>query len=87
MEQFREVCRLLGLDADRVFGEGGLVEKMPEPPLEIAGVLLDGLIENASDYDLRRMPPEQRSWMLSLLVFEFLKDAGAVLQSPITEAI
>ena len=87
MEQFREVCRLLGLSPDEVFGVGGLVEQMPEPPLAIAGVLLDGLVENADAYDLRRMPPERRSWMLSLLMFEFLKDAGAVLQSPQSEAI
>ncbi len=85
MEQFREVCRLLGLDADRVFGEGGLVEKMPEPPLAIAGVLLDGLVENAADYDLRRMNQDQRSTMLSFLMFEFLSDAGARLRAPKTE--
>ena len=85
MEQFCEVCRLLGLDAEKVFGEGGLVEQMPEPPLAIAGVLLDGLIENASAYDLRRMPPDRRHTMLSLLMFEFLSDAGARLQEAKTE--
>ncbi len=85
VEQFREVCRLLGLDPDRVFGLGGLVEKMPEPPLAIAGVLLDGLVENASVYDLRAMPPDRRTTMLSLLMFEFLKDAGARLQAAKTE--
>lgn len=87
VKQFSEVCRLLGLDADRVFAEGGLVEQMPEPPLAIAGVLLDGLVENAADYDLRRMPSEQRSWMLSLLMFEFLSDAGARLSAPKSEVI
>lgn len=82
MEQFREVCRLLGLPPDRVFGEGGLVEKMPEPPLEIAGVLLDGLVENADAYDLRHMSDDRRTTMLSFLLFEFLSDAGARLQAP-----
>ncbi len=86
MEQFREVCRLLGLDPDRVFNEGGLVEQMPEPPLAIASVLLDGLVENASAYDLRAMPPDRRLWMLSLLTFEFLSDAGAALPPTRSEA-
>lgn len=85
MEQFREVCRLLGLPPDRVFGEGGLVEKMPEPPLAIASVLLDGLVENAGAYDLRRMPDDRRLTMLSFLLFEFLTDAGARLQAPQTQ--
>ena len=82
VEQFQEVCRLLGLPPDRVFGEGGQVERMPEPPLAIAGVLLDGLIENAGVYDLRRMPDDRRSIMLSFLLFEFLTDAGASLPAP-----
>lgn len=82
MEQFREVCRLLGLSPDEVFSTGGLVEQMPEPPLAIAGVLLDGLVENASDYDLRRMPDDRRSIMLSCLLYEFLSDAGASLPAP-----